>query len=354
MKLNVPDRQRLLVIIVGVGLALLILDRVLFTPLTNMWKAHAVEITKLQKAVDNGRNTIARAAQTERVWAEMQANALPKDPAQAEQDVISAFDRWGRANNIELSSIRPQWKRGGTDRYSLLECRVDATGTLPTLSRFIYELEAFPARVAGRFGGTYLPRRLRPETHARPDRQRPSPHPPGAQQTTMIVRLVPSPRARRRPRPGDRRGPTGPRRGAGRRARRESRPAVPTTRPVPSPRNDSSIAPSTSFDAFRLITDRNIFNPNRTGRRDRSTEEAPPRTDVISLVGTMDSDRGLRAFFDGSESAFRKALRVGDSIDKFKVTQIAPNLVDLERDGKSFRCAWVSSFAGPRAAIGTW
>jgi len=38
----------------------------------------------------------------------MQANALPKDAAQAEQDVISAVDRWGRANSIELSSIRPQ------------------------------------------------------------------------------------------------------------------------------------------------------------------------------------------------------------------------------------------------------
>jgi hypothetical protein len=58
--------------------------------------------------------------------------------------VISAFDRWGRANNIELGGIRPQWKRGGTDRYSLLECRVDATGTLSTLTRFMYELERSP------------------------------------------------------------------------------------------------------------------------------------------------------------------------------------------------------------------
>ena len=107
---------------------------------------------------------------------------------------------------------------------------------------------------------------------------------------------------------------------------------------VPSPRNDSSVAPSAIFtyDSFRLITDRNIFNPNRSGRRDRTAEEiAPPRTDVISLVGTMDSDNGLRAFFDGSEPAFRKALHVGESIDKYKVAQIAPMVVDLERDGKT-------------------
>jgi hypothetical protein len=143
MKLNVPDRQRWLVIIAGAAVALLILDRIVYTPLTETWQAHRTEIARLQKSVADGRSTIARAAQIERVWAEMQANALPKDPAQAEQDVISAVDRWGRANNIELSSIRPQWKRG-TDRYSLLECRVDATGTMPTLSRFIYELERSP------------------------------------------------------------------------------------------------------------------------------------------------------------------------------------------------------------------
>jgi hypothetical protein len=71
----------------------------------------------------------------------MQAQALPKDAAKAEQDLISAFDRWGRAANIELGSIKPQWKRGATNRYSQLECRVDATGTIATLSRFLYEVE---------------------------------------------------------------------------------------------------------------------------------------------------------------------------------------------------------------------
>lgn len=143
MKLNIPDRQRWLVIITSACLVLFVLEYWVRVPLTNLWRAHSVEIAKLQKSVTAGRGTIARAAQTDRRWADMVNNALPKDPAQAEQDVISAFDRWGRANNIELSSIRPQWKRG-TDKYSLLECRVEATGTIPTLSHFIYELERSP------------------------------------------------------------------------------------------------------------------------------------------------------------------------------------------------------------------
>lgn len=141
MKLNVPERQKTLVIVAGAAIALLLLEYYVRIPLTNTWRTHAAEITQLQQQVTQGRATIARGPQTQRVWADMQANALAKEPAQAEQDVISAFDRWGRANSIDLGSIRPQWKRGGTDKYSVLECRVDATGTLSSLSRFLYELE---------------------------------------------------------------------------------------------------------------------------------------------------------------------------------------------------------------------
>jgi hypothetical protein len=98
----------------------------------------------------------------------------------------------------------------------------------------------------------------------------------------------------------------------------------------------STVTPTAAFDTFRLITDRNIFNPNRTGRRERTFEEAPPRIDVVSLVGTMEADKVPRAFFDSSEAAFRKAVHVGDTIDKFKIAQIAPAAVELERDGKTF------------------
>ena len=82
-----------------------------------------------------------RAERMESLWAEMQEKALPKDAAKAEQDLISAFDRWGRSSNVELGSIKPQWKRGQTNRYSQLECRVDATGSMATLSRFLFEVE---------------------------------------------------------------------------------------------------------------------------------------------------------------------------------------------------------------------
>lgn len=144
--MNLPQskRQRLLLILAGTAILLLVGDSLIFTPLTKAWQARSAEIAKLKKNVTEGRALIERAARTQATWTEMQSQALPKDPAKAEQDLISAFDRWGRANNVELGSIKPQWKRGTTARYSQLECRVDATGTLATLSRFLYEVEKSP------------------------------------------------------------------------------------------------------------------------------------------------------------------------------------------------------------------
>jgi Tfp pilus assembly protein PilP len=115
-----------------------------------------------------------------------------------------------------------------------------------------------------------------------------------------------------------------------------SAPAAVKSATAPAPaRAESSVAPTASFDTFRVVSDRNIFNPNRTGRRERTTEETPPRVDTLSVVGTMESDRGLRAFFDGSDASYRRAVRVGETVDQFKVTQITPQVVDLERDGKN-------------------
>ncbi|MSU48515.1 MAG: hypothetical protein EXS37_05380 [Opitutus sp.] len=141
MKLSPNNRQQLLMILAGVAILLLVLDSLVFTPLTKTWQAHRAEIIRLQKNVTEGRGLIASQARMHAKWKEMQEEALPAEPAQAEQELISAFDKWGRGSSIELGSIKPQWKRGATNRYSQLECRVDATGSLAALSRFLYEVE---------------------------------------------------------------------------------------------------------------------------------------------------------------------------------------------------------------------
>jgi hypothetical protein len=83
------------------------------------------------------------------------------------------------------------------------------------------------------------------------------------------------------------------------------------------------------YDSFRVIVEKNIFNPNRVGRTRERTEERPPRVDTIALVGTMQSDKGVVAFFDSPDAAFRKTLREGQSVGEFKVQKIQANEVEL-------------------------
>jgi hypothetical protein len=149
MSENPPNRQRQLLIAVGIVLGLLVLDMIAIEPLINVWKAHSADIVRLREQVRKGRASIATADQNARLWKEMQDNALPKDPAQAALDVQNSIDGWARANRVELPSVRGQMKRGaersaGSDRYSVFECRVDASGSLSSLSHFLYDLERSP------------------------------------------------------------------------------------------------------------------------------------------------------------------------------------------------------------------
>jgi hypothetical protein len=144
MMTNMPKRQRWLLLLIGALLLLLAANQIVFTPLGNVWQAHSSEIQQLKQSVAGGRSIIARDAHLREIWAGIQSGALPRDQAQSEYEVLSAFESWGRTSAVELGSIKPLWKHGGTDDYSLLECRLDATGSLPALSRFLYELEKSP------------------------------------------------------------------------------------------------------------------------------------------------------------------------------------------------------------------
>lgn len=89
------------------------------------------------------------------------------------------------------------------------------------------------------------------------------------------------------------------------------------------------------FNSFRIVLERNIFNPNRIGRTRAGSDEVPTKVDQVALVGTLQSDQGDLALFDGSESAFRKSLRAGQTVAGFTVKDVQANAVQLEKDGKA-------------------
>ncbi len=103
----------------------------------------------------------------------------------------------------------------------------------------------------------------------------------------------------------------------------------------PAPSTTAGNAPTgLTLDAFRLIAERNIFNPNRSGRTPerevtRREPERRVRTESISLVGTISYDKGDFAFFDGSSSSYHRAVKSSETIADLTVTSITPTQVIL-------------------------
>lgn len=88
-------------------------------------------------------------------------------------------------------------------------------------------------------------------------------------------------------------------------------------------------ASALDYSAFRLVADRNIFNPNRQPNRPDFARPKPKAIDTFGLVGIMSYEKGTFAFFDGSSSEFRKALKANDSIAGYQLAAIDENWVKL-------------------------
>ena len=73
----------------------------------------------------------------------MRGIALPANTSLAEQQLLKSFTAWSGDSGADLTSIMPQWKNDSTN-YMTLGCRVEASGSLGTLSRFLYAVEKGP------------------------------------------------------------------------------------------------------------------------------------------------------------------------------------------------------------------
>jgi Tfp pilus assembly protein PilO len=141
--MNINKRQQLLAILAIGVVAIWAGDKLLFTPLTKLWKQRVVQIADLRKSVNQGSQLLDRKNSIHNRWDLMRTNTLPTENSVAENQVLRAFDRWSQDSRISITSIKPQWKHNADD-YITLECRVDAFGSLPTLTRFLYDVEKDP------------------------------------------------------------------------------------------------------------------------------------------------------------------------------------------------------------------
>ena len=141
--MKIENRQQLLIVVTAIAVALLFADWVILPPLSDWWHKRADRIATLTKQIDDGELLIQREASLRARWDQLQTNSLPVDATVADQRMLDAVERWSQDSRATVLSITPQWKQD-TDDYMTLDCRVEASGTLSDLSRFLYELEKDP------------------------------------------------------------------------------------------------------------------------------------------------------------------------------------------------------------------
>jgi Tfp pilus assembly protein PilO len=144
--MNIKNREQFLMVLTVIALAILLGNWVVYEPLSKLWKARESSITELRQQVSSGRLMLRRESSIRNRWSQMQINALPGAASSAELQMSRAFDRWSQSSGVNIESITPQWENDQAD-YSTLDCRVDATGDLATLARFLYQIESDPLAV---------------------------------------------------------------------------------------------------------------------------------------------------------------------------------------------------------------
>ena len=100
-----------------------------------------------------------------------------------------------------------------------------------------------------------------------------------------------------------------------------------------APAQETNHTGQASLSTFQVISQKNIFNLNRTGRR-LGRGRTQRGADAFYLVGTMSYEKGTFAFFDGTASEYKKVLQNAGAIAGYKVVEITHTSVKLETGGK--------------------
>lgn len=143
-------RERLLVICAALCFGALAADSLIISPLTDLWKRRTARIAQLEQDLVRGHALVKREKTMVARWDEMKKRSLSGgqdarlQQSEAEDKVLKSLTKWAESSRLGVSSLKPRWTRSQDDQYMKLECRVDMTGNIISITRFLYELERDP------------------------------------------------------------------------------------------------------------------------------------------------------------------------------------------------------------------
>lgn len=146
MNIEIKNRQQLLAVLAGAVVALFAVDRLVAQPLIGAWKKRNNEIASLRSSCSRGRQLLNRAHAIESWWEIRRPHVLTNDVSAAQAQLCAAIDRWAQESRVTITSVKPAFKRLDGDAAAI-ECRIDSSGDIGTITRFMYNLESDPMAV---------------------------------------------------------------------------------------------------------------------------------------------------------------------------------------------------------------
>ena len=138
--MKIETRQQFLIVLTIAVAALFFSERLIYEPLAGWWSAREQKVVALRKQVQDGRRLLQREQAIRDGWDRMRTNTLPADTSLAEQQVLKAFDNWSQDSYVSITGLTPQWNNDATN-YLTVDWRVEASGDLGALTRFLYDAE---------------------------------------------------------------------------------------------------------------------------------------------------------------------------------------------------------------------
>ncbi len=146
-RLQTLSRERLLIVLAAAAVGLLLLDRVLVTPLLARWRAASDEVDALRAQLTQGGAVVGQEARWLRWRDEAEARLLPAEAGAAESVLLTQVDGWARQAGLTVQSLRPRWQeiKGQGNRPEL---QVVGSGPMAAVALFLHQVETSPLAVA--------------------------------------------------------------------------------------------------------------------------------------------------------------------------------------------------------------
>lgn len=141
-------RERLIAMVAGAAAGILLLDRVLISPMLDSHALLAARHEILLKEMSDARRLIGESRTARRQFRQWYTEGLAGDASATESQLLDALRNWSQESRLTLSSIRPD-RAGQTHGLNEITLQATGEGSMQTVARFLHRLEAadMPVRI---------------------------------------------------------------------------------------------------------------------------------------------------------------------------------------------------------------